>query len=219
MTFYAKKPDELPPLGAKDYDWRGLAPADLEAAKRFWLKRVNFFIGQLPRELAENKSSRILYVGCAFGALQRVWVDLGFGAVTGIEWDAPRAVLAKEYGCEVLIADYRQLPFPDRYFDVAVFDRVIQTELNYADPRDLQDIFRVCRDRAAIFFLFHLSWGPGDVKSLEGLGWNVHWGIQEQGLVHLTLYRGCTLDAPASRNPWRWMVARTRRRLQTLLKR
>jgi len=219
MPFYAKKPDHLPPPGAKDYDWRGLSPAELERARKAWLRRVTFFIGQLPAELSRNRKSRVLYVGCAFGALQRIWVDLGYESVIGIEWDAPRAVYARAYGCDVLVADYRRLPFPDRSFDLAIFDRVIQPGLNYAGPGDLGDVLRICRDRAAVFFLFHLNWSPQDVDRLKGPGWDLHWGIQKQGLVHATLYRGCTLDAPADRRSWPRIVARTRHRLRALRKR
>ncbi|MHC4799708.1 MAG: class I SAM-dependent methyltransferase, partial [Planctomycetota bacterium] len=202
----------MPSVSGKNYDWRGLNNEEYALVNRKWCELVEFFISKLPPSLVENKNSSILYVGCAYGALQKVWIDKGYNNIEGIEWAEERAEIARQYNCHVTVADYRKLPmFKDRQFRLVIIDRVLShtDQINYKGPQDFSELFRVCDDRAAIFILFHWKWGLRNIKQFFGLGWNVHWGIYRNQLLHVTLFRGCELPARSNQSRIRWFLFRT----------
>ena len=104
---------QLPPIGQKNYDWRGLAGSELEAARNRWQLLVEFFLSKLPVEVVRRHDTPILDVGCAFGAIQKEWKTKAYRNIHGIECVPKRAALASEYGCEVTVCDYRLLPMFD----------------------------------------------------------------------------------------------------------
>lgn len=201
----------MPSVSGKNYDWRGLTTEEQAAAYGRWSKLVDFFISKLPPVLVEDKASPILYVGCAFGALQKTWIDKGYKNIEGVEWEAEWADIARQHGCRVTTTDYRKLPmFKDRQFKIAIIDRVLSMTKgnNFAGPEDFSELLRVCDDCAAIFILFHATWGLKDIKQFYGLGWDVHWGIYINRLLHVTLYRGCKLPAKSDQSRIRFNLLR-----------
>jgi len=199
----------MPSLSGKNYDWRGLDGEELASARRRWQTLVDFFVSKLPPALTANRSVPILYVGCAYGAIQKTWIDMGYENIEGIEWAEERGRFARECGCRVTITDYRELPmFRDKQFKVAIVDRVLShtDEINYRGPEDLAELFRVCDDQAAILIHFHRKWKPAEIKQFFDLGWSADWGVGDNGLLHLTLYRGCDLPARSSHARLRWFA-------------
>ena len=110
--------------------------------------------------------------------------------------------------------------FKDQHFKIVIIDRVLSVpkSFNFEGPEELSELFRVCDDCASIFILFHAEWGLRDIKQFYGLGWNVHWGIYNDRLLHLTLYRGCKLLAKSNQSRIRFNLLRTLSGIKQLIR-
>lgn len=137
--------------------------AEVEASHWWFVGRRGLFDREIKR-LSLEREARVLDVGTSTGTNLRLLRDAGFTNFTGLDMseEARRYCAEKGLG-EVEIGDVRDMPFPDRRFDLVLATDIVEHVDD--DERALSELARVTTAGGHVLITvpaFHSLWGFQD---------------------------------------------------------
>jgi len=130
-----------------------------ESGSPKWSEGQSRFIHQML--MSCDRSMRILDVACGDGVGLKVFKELGFTSVVGVEFCHEKYELAKQHGFPVVEVDMHELPFPAATFDIVYSSHTLEHAL---DPVQVLAEFRrvLVPDGQLVLVVPYPDGGPDD---------------------------------------------------------